>query len=236
MNHPSPPDPSSPPPHRSDNPLPFAPAPERRVSWLLIGAAVLGLVLAISVLYGISAFVLRRVASAVADSEEPTETPPDASAMLHASKNASLVVASIPPRATVRLGNEVVGETPLGLSDLAAGPHIVTLELAGYGAFTKTVDLREGEVENLEVTLTSTSAPPPSARGYLSLSTTPSGAKVFFEGELLGTSPLTNVQVPAGIVRLELELPAGERVSRAVFVQPSQETRTHLPLLDAPNP
>lgn len=237
MHPPSPPDRPLRSPERSDNPLPFAPPPPRRVSWLWIVGGGLGLLLAVSVLYGASRFVLRRVVAAVEASGEGSPPSTDELVGLKADdKSASLVIATTPPRATVRLGEEVVGTTPMGLSDLPAGPAILSLELDGYEPFTRALDLRAGEVESVDVALVSKTAPRAGAHGLLSLSTTPSGVKVYLDGELLGTTPLRGARVHAGIVRLDVELPSGEKVPRAVFVQANQETRTHLPLVDAPTP
>ena len=54
--------------------------------------------------------------------------------------------------------------------------------------------------------------------------------RVFHDGEELGTTPLRNLQLPAGVTALELELPSGERVTRGVLVTANETRATHLNL------
>ncbi|MGE3635817.1 MAG: PEGA domain-containing protein, partial [Sandaracinaceae bacterium] len=59
----------------------------------------------------------------------------------------SLRVASTPSGARVRVGEEVVGTTPVTVEGLAIGRHPITLELPGYDPFSASVDVESGRTE-----------------------------------------------------------------------------------------
>lgn len=74
----------------------------------------------------------------------------------------------------------------------------------------------------------------PGSVGQLTLSTSPSGTKLFIGGQYVGVTPVERVDVRAGVLQIELELPGGERVQRSVFVAAGGETRTYVDLSSSP--
>ncbi len=70
---------------------------------------------------------------AYAGAEEVAELPPSATAVGGGTPAASsLLVASDPPGATVRVDGDSVGATPVSLGDLRAGEYRVVVEAAGF--------------------------------------------------------------------------------------------------------
>ena len=61
----------------------------------------------------------------------------------------SINVSSTPDGATIKLDGQPVGETPLLLNNVLVGKHTVQLELAGKGTYSGSVDVREGEISDL---------------------------------------------------------------------------------------
>jgi hypothetical protein len=57
----------------------------------------------------------------------------------------SVFVDSRPQAARVMIDGRFVGMTPLRLSEVAVGRHVVSLERAGHGSFSTTVAVRPGE-------------------------------------------------------------------------------------------
>jgi hypothetical protein len=74
--------------------------------------------------------------------EEPA---PAATAPTTPESSGSLVVDSLPPGARVFLDGRPVGTTPLALDKVAAGSHVVRLELTGYNRWSSMVQIAAGE-------------------------------------------------------------------------------------------
>ncbi|HEY7441126.1 MAG TPA: PEGA domain-containing protein, partial [Vicinamibacterales bacterium] len=71
-------------------------------------------------------------------------TTPIAQGAPIASKLGSLSIESRPAGATVFFNNQQMGQTPLALNDLPAGPGTVRLELEGYRSWSSTVEVMAG--------------------------------------------------------------------------------------------
>ncbi|MDD1694810.1 MAG: PEGA domain-containing protein [Methanoregula sp.] len=76
---------------------------------------------------------------------EPTTTP---------SGTGGLTVTSTPPGANVFLDNAFVGISPLTLSSVATGDHVVSLQLEGYQEYSVTTPVNTGAVSTVSAALT----------------------------------------------------------------------------------
>ncbi|HJL17999.1 MAG TPA: protein kinase [Sandaracinaceae bacterium LLY-WYZ-13_1] len=143
----------------------------------------------------------------------------------------SMIMESEPTGATLFVDGEERGTTPVNVDDLSTGSHRVRLELEGYEPHEGTVEIRASRTAMIEQTLepAATGAEEPTETGRLTLTSRPS-ATVYLDGEALGTTPLRDVEVPAGLLALELETPDGERHRRGVMVRADDETSTHVDL------
>ena len=70
-----------------------------------------------------------------------------------ASGRGSVAVSSVPPGANVFLDNIFTGVTPLTLSDVSEGNHIVTVQLAGFGPYSASVQVAAGTTSTVSAPL-----------------------------------------------------------------------------------
>ncbi len=145
--------------------------------------------------------------------------------------NGSLSIDSVPSGATLWVDDVERGTTPTVVSDLTTGSHRIRLQLEGHEEHTGSVEIRASEV--LEVSQQLTNLAPqehgPVEMGTVTITSTPT-ATVYLNGASLGTTPLRNVSLPAGVVALEFETSDGERVRRGVLVTADDTTSTHVEL------
>jgi len=126
-----------------------------------------------------------------------------------------LVVRSTPGGARVLVDGRDVGRTPVTLRELDRGTYAVRISRDGYQPQERRVSITAARPSrSITVALTTDGAVPPAApavteRGTapLRVESRPSGARVFLDGKLVGTTPLSVAEVGAGehAVRLELE-------------------------------
>lgn len=144
-------------------------------------------------------------------------------------KIGSLQLTSEPSGATVKLGDVVLGQTPLLLLELPAGECTLTLEYRSWPplAFKTTI------TENVESTAIARLP-----HGKLVVGTVPTGATVLAAGQPLGRTPLTLPEFPAGTTRLRLEAEDFPALIVSVVLADKGEARVNLglgvgfPLLD----
>jgi TonB family protein len=164
----------------------------RRAWWGLAGA------LAVAV---IAAIFLGRAT-------EPT-LPPPASV-----RPSGLRIETDPPGAAVLLDGEKAGVSPLALSNVRPGVHMVKVARAGYAPAGLTLEIRKDE-------------PPPPLRfvmepltAKLRVRSEPSEAVVRVDGEAVGTTPMESFDLVPGRHEIRLErhgyLPGGQSVEGRV--------------------
>ncbi len=113
--------------------------------------------------------------------------------------HAALKVQSTIPNAEVFLDGSSLGRAPVDRADLDPGKHYVVVHRDGYTDFKREVIL----VENQSVALVADL----SATGALRVLSTPEGAEVRLDGELIGKTPVPRDGVPAGDHIVEFKLP-----------------------------
>lgn len=123
---------------------------------------------------------------------------------LHAAKDKGpttrLDLTSQPDAATVRIDHAERGLTPLILTDLAPGPHLIQLSKPGYRDAFDTVVLETGVSRALPVKLEP-------ATGILLITTDPPNCEVTAKGVALGTTPLLVTSLESGTHRLTVASP-----------------------------
>jgi len=126
-----------------------------------------------------------------------------------------IVVRSRPAGARVFINGRDVGRTPLAMGNLSRGAHDVRLERDGYTAVERHVVVSASKPES-QLTVALARALPPSAAptpnrpaarapGSLGVDSRPSGAKVFVDGKLAGTTPLSLTTLAPGEYAVRLE-------------------------------
>ncbi len=98
----------------------------------------------------------------------------------------SIYFTSTPSGADIYLDGTNVGMTPATITSVTPGTHSYTLTLSGYNNATGSVTVTTGQTTNVSVTLTSIIT-----TGSIAFSSTPSGASIYLDGTLVGTTPTT---------------------------------------------
>ena len=107
-------------------------------------------------------------------------------------------VTSDPSGARVFIDDVFVGTTPLSYGTLN-GTHRVRVEAEGYTPFETNIEVVGGETRSVQTTLQAAQpAQPTQQLGQAGFDSTPSGAQVYVDGQLVGTTPMTNVRLAAG--------------------------------------
>jgi len=142
-------------------------------------------------------------------------------------RHAELTLVSEPEGAEVEVDGERAGRTPLEL-EVEPGEHEVILTLAGREPVVREVEVEAGHSSTLSVILPPPEEETPSRRrratGTLAIATTP-WSEVYLGDRLLGTTPLTNVRLPAGTHTLTLRARGRIPHRRTVQIRPGRQTR-----------
>jgi hypothetical protein len=154
-----------------------------------------------------------------------------------------LLVRSTPAGAHVTVDGKDEGPTPATVRDLAIGAHQVRVSRDGYVTAERHVTLTHRQTaQSLEIPLepqraatsrgTHTTAPEPSTPGTLGrfagtvvIESRPTGAKVFLDGKLIGTTPLAMPSVSAGEHAVRLEYDGYRRWTSSVRVVAGEQNR-----------
>ena len=142
-----------------------------------------------------------------------------------------LLVRSKPAGAGVVVDGQSRGVTPLDLRELAWGAHTIEVSHPNHETRQRRVTLSERRpARSVDFELRSTSAPAQAtvatdSTGSLQVASRPSGAQVFVDDTLIGTTPLLLSNVAAGPKSLRIEL-SGYRIwMRSVLIEPSARSR-----------
>ena len=186
----------------------------------------------------------RRTASVAApESPPPAALPPPAAV----AAEGRLLVRSMPPGADVVVNGESRGTTPLALAELPYGPYEVEVVLAGYPSRRERFMLDAGDpIGSLNADLAGAPAGPPAAGaaagsppagqvgiGSILAETRPPGAAVWLDQRLVGETPVSIPDVPAGAHRIEFRLDGYRTWITTVEVAPATQARVAASLDDA---
>jgi hypothetical protein len=111
----------------------------------------------------------------------------------------------------VRVDGKSRGVTPLALRDLAFGAHRIEVSYAGHDSRQRRVTLSERRpARTIDFELRPTRVPDvttatTNSTGSLQVASSPSGAQVFVDDNLIGTTPLLLSDVSAGSRSLRIE-------------------------------
>ena len=159
---------------------------------------------------------------------EVTEIKPTAPAA-SASGPAGLFITTIPPGASVYLGNTKMGSTDPAFQkdNLQPGQTMqVTLKKENYHDLAFNADLKPGiaKYENLKLK---------PAFGTLKIDSKPQGATVLIAGSEVGKTPYANAQMPSGQQLIAVRLELYESVEELVEVKDELITEKNYPLQGA---
>ena len=174
--------------------------------------------------------------------------PPAAPAPAPTPADGRLLVRSTPPGAEVVVNDEPRGTTPLALAALPHGPYQIEVTLAGYGSRRTQLVLDAGDpIGAWHADLTAGPAGAPAAGtaparapaaaqvavGSIRAETRPPGAEVWLDERLVGETPASIPDVPAGAHRIEFRLDGYRPWTTTVDVAPETQARVAASLADA---
>jgi len=126
----------------------------------------------------------------------------------------TIIIDSIPSGASVYIDGILKGTTPFTTTTITTGDHAVTLKMSGYADFPSTATIPAGG-EFREIYTMSCNV--------LSVNSVPSGASVYIDGALKGTTPYTIREIIAGDHALSLNMAGHEDYSTTVNIPPGVE-------------
>ncbi len=153
----------------------------------------------------------------------------------------TLAVSSTPSGSDVYIDNAYKGLTPVSISAVPNGNHVLLVKLDGYQDYSRTVTVM-GDAQTITASLVLIPAPtttattqvqptgtttsqqttPAGGVGSLAVTTTPSGAQVYVDGVLKGITPATIPGLPAGTHVLLLKMDGFQDLSTTITVTPGQ--------------
>lgn len=107
----------------------------------------------------------------------------------------SLMVTSNPSVADVYVNGVLKGKTPYSLSKITEGRHTILIKKDGYEDHTESVNIAVGKISTVSPTLKKKS-------GSLSITSSPTGAVVYFNGNYQGKTPLSISNIQPGTHRV----------------------------------
>ena len=178
---------------------------------------------------------------------EPPKTPPAPAPEVAAPKPAAgpgrLLVRSTPAGAAVFVDGKEQGQTPVAVRDLAPGAHDVRLERDGYAPVERRIVITASQpAQSLIIPLSEARAvasggtrsgnPVPTTpatlgrySGALDVDSRPTGAKVYLDNKLVGTTPLRVPNLAAGSHAIRLERDGYRRWSSSIRVVAAERNR-----------
>ncbi len=171
------------------------------------------------------------------ENEEPKSTEQAAPPLARSAAGVpgTVAVTSVPDGADVYVDGSFVGNCPATLK-LSAGKHSIRVSLSGRKDWSRDISVQEGSDVRLSANLESPanavdgnnagseSSP---ETGTVSVTSDPSGAEVYADGSLLGTTPGT-FKLAAGQHYLRVFLKGYQNWSRQIAVEVGSEA--HLPI------
>jgi hypothetical protein len=119
------------------------------------------------------------------------------------------------------------GTTPLAVRDLALGSYTIHVTRSGFTATDRLVRLTARRPsESVEISLKPVvAADTTSGAGSLSVESRPSGARVFVNDRLVGSTPLAMPGLPAGPTAVRIEMDGYQTWATTVRVNAGEPTR-----------
>lgn len=134
----------------------------------------------------------------------------------------SLFVKSEPSGAEVYLNGDFKGMSPLYLKKLPLESYQLELLKEGYQSWQKTIEIENSQREIIAVLKLLT--------GFLSITSNPSGAKVFLDGDCIGETPLLRLSYPVGSYKISVEKEDYLPWKDEAKIKKDEESATHFVL------
>jgi len=152
----------------------------------------------------------------------PTQTP----------STGSLYVTSSPSGAEVYLNGYYEGKTPCTITNQNPGTYNIKVSKDGYKDYTGSVSVTANQRSDYSYTLSQNPTP-----GYVTITSSPSGAYIYMDGAYKGKTPMTISGIAPATHTIELDLSGYYDWKTTVSINPGSNTpisATLSPLPDTP--
>ncbi len=136
--------------------------------------------------------------------------------------------------ARVILDGRLVGRTPVETLTLKPGRYRLRAELEGHEPWEEEVEIKAGETTFAVASLPERQYERPPTPGRLVLTIDPPGAQVLVDGDLVGTSPVPDLEVPEGTHEVRVEHPGFLPETHSVEVTRGGQASLTITLLRLP--
>jgi PKD repeat protein len=164
-------------------------------------------------------------------------------------QSGTLAITTNPPNASVFVDNAFKGITPLTLTDIPSGYHVLRITLAGYDDYTTSATVEPSKTVLVQAVLqeagagTATTTPATTAttalireNGSVAMTSVPNGATVTFDGLYKGTTPVIITDVLPGNHDISLDYPGYALWKQTISVGSSQTTAVNANLVVSTGP
>jgi hypothetical protein len=155
---------------------------------------------------------------------EPDARPP-------ATLTGRLLIRSTPANADVTVNGQPRGKTPITMRDLPLGSYNIHIEHEGYEPDQRRVDLSARQTMSaLSFSLKPVAAESGSGTGSLDVQSRPPGAQVFVNDRLVGRTPLSIRDMPAGPAAVRIEVEGFRTWTTTVHIEAGKPARVNASL------
>lgn len=135
----------------------------------------------------------------------------------------SIDVKSTPLAAMVYLDDELKGKSPLRIEGLSIGKHVIKIVKEGYVSSINDVTVSEDETMYIEQSL---------LKG-IKITTDPSSANIYLDGNFVGVSPHVLMNLGAGKYQIKMEKEGYADITKDLIVDPNKAgSNIHEKLID----
>ena len=139
----------------------------------------------------------------------------------------SMDLRSVPDGASVMMGEQYKGKTPLTIGDLTPGTYDVVFSQFGYQKFPTRVPVEAGRISEVTATLVPDT-------GAIAISSVPANATVRVDGQNAGTAPVLAVNLTRGNHTVAISLDGYISGEQTVAVIPGQTLSVTIGLSPVP--
>jgi len=132
----------------------------------------------------------------------------------------TLKITSRPAGASVILNGRIEGQTPFESKEIPAGDYQLIIRQSGYADYNESVKIVKNKAKNISKELAVLS----NKFGKIRISTKPSEASVFLDGEFLGSTPYENDKIPVGLHRLVIKKTGYSEFNQSVNIETDKLT------------
>jgi len=128
----------------------------------------------------------------------------------------SIDIKSEPSNATILVNDNKIGLTPKTIKNLKPGIHQVEVVMDGFENWSSSVEVTSEKESTVTALLQK-------ATGSISITSTPEKAKIYIDGEEVGTTPATLSSIPIGIHDIGIKTGGYEDWKKSIIIKKENE-------------